>query len=91
MAQQGAYDDTQSAPPPPGHVCRPPPFPGFSGVLFGLIVVETAQSGAPTCSILGLFSVPSPYFPWALLVFWQLLMPSVSFLGHLCGVLVRGA
>jgi Rhomboid family len=35
-----------------------------------------------------LFSVPAAAYPWALLVFWQLVMPGASFLGHLCGVLV---
>ncbi|KAG2483916.1 hypothetical protein HYH03_017237 [Edaphochlamys debaryana] len=61
---------------------------GFSGVIFGLIVVDNAQSNAATRSIFGLFTVPAQLYPWALLVFWQLLMPSVSFLGHLAGVLV---
>ena len=32
--------------------------------------------------------VPAKYYPWALLIVWQLLMPGVSFLGHLSGVLV---
>ena len=32
--------------------------------------------------------VPAQYYPWALLLLWQLLMPGVSFLGHLAGVLV---
>ena len=31
------------------------------------------------------------YYPWALLLFWQLLMPGVSFLGHLGGVLAGQA
>jgi hypothetical protein len=35
------------------------------------------------------FNVPAALYPWALLVFWQLVMPGASFLGHLCGVLVR--
>ncbi|PNH04958.1 hypothetical protein TSOC_008846 [Tetrabaena socialis] len=65
---------------------------GFSGVIFGLIVIDNAQgSSASSRSILGLFSVPAPAYPWALLVFWQLLMPGVSFLGHLSGVLVGGS
>ena len=36
--------------------------------------------------MLGLFAVPGRYYPWMLLVVWQLLMPGVSFLGHLGGV-----
>eukprot|EP00195_Chlamydomonas_chlamydogama_P010854 CAMPEP_0202911522 /NCGR_PEP_ID=MMETSP1392-20130828/55193_1 /ASSEMBLY_ACC=CAM_ASM_000868 /TAXON_ID=225041 /ORGANISM="Chlamydomonas chlamydogama, Strain SAG 11-48b" /LENGTH=388 /DNA_ID=CAMNT_0049602061 /DNA_START=35 /DNA_END=1198 /DNA_ORIENTATION=- len=59
---------------------------GFSGVIFGLIVVETAQSGATQRSVFGLFTVPAPLYPWALLLLWQIMMPSVSFLGHLAGV-----
>lgn len=31
------------------------------------------------------------YYPWALMLFWQLLMPGVSFLGHLGGVLAGQA
>ena len=34
--------------------------------------------------------VPAKLYPWALLVLWQMLMPGASFLGHLCGVAVRG-
>ena len=30
-------------------------------------------------------------YPWALLVFWQLLMPAVSFWGHLGGILAGEA
>ncbi|PNW88909.1 hypothetical protein CHLRE_01g050350v5 [Chlamydomonas reinhardtii] len=64
---------------------------GFSGVIFGLIVVDNAQSASSHRSIFGLFTVPAAYYPWALLLFWQLLMPSVSFIGHLAGVLVGAA
>ena len=41
---------------------------------------------AQTRSVLGLFAVPARYYPWMLLVIWQLLVPGVSFLGHLGGV-----
>lgn len=61
---------------------------GFSGVVFGLIVVDNNLTGATQRSIFGLFYVPAPLYPWTLLVIWQLIMPGVSFLGHLCGVLV---
>ena len=64
---------------------------GFSGVLFGLIVVEThldrGGSGAQR-SIFGLLSVPRAAYPWALLAVWTLLVPQASFLGHLSGLLV---
>ena len=56
---------------------------GFSGVVFALIVLDNARSGVQRRSIFGLLSVPAPLYPWALLVLWQLLLPGVSFLGHL--------
>lgn len=64
---------------------------GFSGVVFGLIVVDNSLTGATQRSIFGLFYVPAPLYPWTLLVIWQLIMPGVSFLGHLCGLLVTHA
>lgn len=61
---------------------------GFSGVVFGLVVIDNAVSGATSRSIFGFFSVPARVYPWALLVFWQILVPQASFLGHLAGVTV---
>lgn len=62
---------------------------GFSGVIFGMIVIEGHMSQQPTRSVLGLVTVPTPTYPVVLLFVWQLLMwNSVSFLGHLCGLLV---
>ena len=61
---------------------------GFSGVIFGLIVVDNGMTGAAQRSIFGFFYVPAQLYPWTLLVLWQVIMPGVSFLGHLCGVLV---
>lgn len=62
---------------------------GLSGVIFGLIVVDNCMTGATSRSIFGFFYVPAHLYPWTLLVLWQVIMPGVSFLGHLCGVLVR--
>jgi hypothetical protein len=67
---------------------------GFSGVIFGLIVVDNhlaeglGRQGRR--SVLGLFEVRAALYPWALLLLWQLLVPGASFLGHLCGLLVSG-
>eukprot|EP00002_Diphylleia_rotans_P013117 TRINITY_DN2555_c0_g1_i2.p1 TRINITY_DN2555_c0_g1~~TRINITY_DN2555_c0_g1_i2.p1 ORF type:complete len:433 (-),score=89.36 TRINITY_DN2555_c0_g1_i2:215-1513(-) len=60
---------------------------GFSGVIFGLIVIQTQTSRAETQSIFGFFTVPTKYYPWILLIVLQVIMPNVSFLGHLCGIL----
>ena len=65
---------------------------GFSGVIFGLITLEvvttTALPGAPTHrDIFGLIRVPALSYPLVLLVLLQLLVPGISFLGHLSGIL----
>ncbi|KAK2969164.1 hypothetical protein RJ640_009923 [Escallonia rubra] len=60
---------------------------GFSGVLFSMIVIETSLSGVQSRSVFGLFNVPAKWYPWILLVAFQLLAPNVSLLGHLCGIL----
>ncbi|CAL0310033.1 unnamed protein product [Lupinus luteus] len=60
---------------------------GFSGVLFSMIVIETSLSGAQSRSVFGLFNVPAKWYPFLLLVVFQLLMQNVSLLGHLCGIL----
>lgn len=39
------------------------------------------------CSIWGVVSVPTAWYPWVLLVIFQLIMPSASFLGHMSGIL----
>lgn len=60
---------------------------GFSGIIFSLIVVETYTTGAQNLSIFGFFSVPAKWYPWVLLLIFQLLIPNVSLLGHLSGLL----
>jgi len=61
---------------------------GFSGVLFMLAVEEASLSPRPTRSVFGLFSVPTRLYPWVLLVLMQVVMPNISFFGHLAGLLV---
>lgn len=60
---------------------------GLSGVIFGLIVIDTYLT-SQTMRYVFLFAVPSYIYPWALLGFIQLLVPGVSFMGHLSGMLV---
>jgi membrane associated rhomboid family serine protease len=61
---------------------------GFSGVLFAFAVDETSLSPAPTRSVFGLFAVPTKLYPWVLMALLQVLLPNVSLLGHLAGILV---
>ncbi|KAL1560976.1 Rhomboid-like protein 14, mitochondrial [Salvia divinorum] len=58
---------------------------GFSGVLFAMKVVLYSQSDSYTY-VHGLM-VPARYAAWAELVLIQMLVPGVSFLGHLGGIL----
>ena len=69
---------------------------GFSGVVFGLIPVEARYSNSGSAdggkrSIFGLFAVPTPVYPWALLALWTVLVPQSSFLGHVSGLAVGQA
>ncbi|KAL6781524.1 hypothetical protein ACKKBG_A11510 [Auxenochlorella protothecoides x Auxenochlorella symbiontica] len=58
---------------------------GFSGVLFGLKVVLSAES-AGWSSVAGI-TLPSKYVCWAELFLVQFMMPRASFVGHLAGIL----
>ena len=61
---------------------------GFSGVLFHLSVLESYSfSGSGPRSIFGFVTVPPILYPWVLLVVLQFIMPNLSFLGHLSGIL----
>ncbi len=61
---------------------------GFSGVLFSYAIIETYHSNMPTRSVFGLFEVPSKVYPWVLLVILQIMLPNVSWLGHVSGIIV---
>lgn len=62
---------------------------GFSGVLFHLSVLECNNHGSSVASrdIFG-FKISSHLYPWVLLVLLQVMMPGLSFMGHLSGILV---
>lgn len=61
---------------------------GLSGVIFSLVVVDSHLSAAQSRSLFGVVTVPSRYYPLALLAILQLLLPAASLLGHLAGVIV---
>lgn len=60
---------------------------GFSGVLFAILVSESWRSNSSR-SLFGIVDVPARYYPIAALVAMQVLIPNVSLLGHLAGLLV---
>lgn len=63
---------------------------GFSGVIFSVLMVETGVDSAidPTRMrpVFGMIRVPAWLYPWVLLVLLQLIMPGISFAGHLSGM-----
>jgi hypothetical protein len=61
---------------------------GFSGVIFQLSVLEANLNPNRSRSVFGVFQVSSKMYPWALLVVLQFIMPQISFLGHLSGILL---
>ncbi|KAL3914272.1 MAG: hypothetical protein SGILL_006169 [Bacillariaceae sp.] len=60
---------------------------GFSGVLFHLLVMETYLQAGESRSLFGFVSVPPALYPWVLLVVLQFIMPNISFMGHLSGII----
>ena len=60
---------------------------GFSGVIFALAACEAARGGGRR-SVFGVVEVPARLYPWALLVAMQVIIPNVSFVGHLGGLVV---
>lgn len=62
---------------------------GFSGVIFALKVLTTYHDTNYRQQIMGIpIVLPSKYAVWAELIMIQLLVPNVSFFGHLAGILV---
>ena len=64
---------------------------GLSALIFAHVAYEPAFEGSAARSersVFGLFSVPTRYYPWVLLVLFQLMIPNASMIGHLAGLLV---
>lgn len=61
---------------------------GFSGVIFALKVVSTKMWPNNTDYLLGFIPVKAKYACWAELLLIQILMPDVSLVGHLAGIIV---
>ncbi|KAH3763696.1 rhomboid-like protein [Pelomyxa schiedti] len=59
---------------------------GYSGVIFGVLVIECHLSETLSRSVFGFFTVPSKLYPWILLALMQIIIPNASFLGHMAGI-----
>jgi len=60
---------------------------GFSGVIFGLWVFQARLFNVAQLQLFPGYFISSSFVPWVGLVFIQIALPSVSFVGHLCGAL----
>ena len=61
---------------------------GFSGVMFHLLVLESNLIGPNVSrSVFGIVHVPSYAYPVVMLIVVQVIMPNISFIGHLCGII----
>jgi len=65
---------------------------GLSGVIFALAVVDGFREAESTedthrRALCGLVRVPRKVYPFVLLIILQIMLPEVSFLGHLSGLL----
>ena len=60
---------------------------GFSGVIFALITAESLTAAPQAQYNMWGVQIPARWYPWAMLAFTQLIMPNVSFIGHLVGIL----
>ena len=58
---------------------------GYSGVAFGLMAIEAAQSPSGRMSVFGR-AVPAVAAPFASLLVTQVIVPNASFTGHLAGI-----
>ena len=61
---------------------------GFSGVLFALTLIDISITKDEYRSVFGILLVPSQVYPWIILIVLQVLMPNISLIGHLSGLLV---
>ena len=64
---------------------------GYSGVLFALVVIEVAlaiQRGERTRRIFGMCEVPVFFYPIVMLLVISIVLPNISFVGHLSGIIV---
>jgi len=59
---------------------------GFSGVLFAYMILESYHTVEQSRSVFGMCAVPTKLYPWIMLVLLSLLIPGISFMGHLCGI-----
>jgi hypothetical protein len=59
----------------------------FSGLLFGLIAIESRKHIDSKTSFFGLIDIPNRVYPTFLILILQIFVPNVSFIGHVSGAL----
>lgn len=61
---------------------------GYSGVLFTYALIDSFHTTETSRSFFGVFNVPAKLYPFILLIALQVIIPNISFFGHLSGILV---
>jgi rhomboid domain-containing protein 1 len=61
---------------------------GYSGVLFSYAIIDSYHTTDTVRSVFGLFTVPAKIHPFILLILIQVILPNISFMGHVSGVLI---
>lgn len=61
---------------------------GYSGVLFSYAIIDSYHTTDTVRSVFGMFTVPAKIHPFILLILIQVILPNISFIGHLSGVLI---
>ncbi|GJQ10003.1 hypothetical protein GpartN1_g1794.t1 [Galdieria partita] len=59
---------------------------GLSGLLFALLVIDCNQVSVRTVQLFNRIPIRSQWIPWMLLLLIQAILPDISFLGHLGGI-----
>eukprot|EP01132_Coremiostelium_polycephalum_P005917 gene5917-7366_t len=61
---------------------------GFSAIIFALVEIQCRDDALSQSRILVFVPVPSKVYPFALLIFTQMIMPNASIIGHLSGIII---
>ena len=59
---------------------------GYSGILFTYSLIESWHATVQSRSLCGVINVPTKVYPIILLMLLSVIVPSISFMGHLCGI-----
>ncbi|KAN0003563.1 hypothetical protein ACTFIZ_009735 [Dictyostelium cf. discoideum] len=59
---------------------------GFSGCIFALLTIHCFNDNL--VSLYGITRIPAKFYPWAILIITDFILPMTSFVGHLSGIII---